>query len=95
MTATKAEKRKQASNVGKNVRRRESLYTAGRSLTGVAIIGVSMDVPHESEARAIVWCADSTPALVSKGFCVSTTQQPALFITALLLGARMWRRDVH
>lgn len=80
-TATTTEKRKQASNVGKNVRERESLYTAGRSLTGVAIIGASMDVPQESEARAMVWFADSTPALVPKGFLVSNTQRPALLIT--------------
>lgn len=56
---------------------------------GVAIIGASMDVSQESEARATVWFADSTPALVPKGFCVSNTQRPALLVTVLLTGAKM------
>lgn len=36
-----------------------------------------MDVPHESENRAVVCFIDSSPAHVPKGFRVSTTDGPA------------------
>ena len=79
-------------SVGKNVKKRESLYTVGRNVIAIVIMENSMKFMQKLKNKTAIWFSNTTSGYIHKGNEISILMRHPMFISALWMITRVWKQ---